>query len=62
MWVLDKVCQLEKEYLPIIDIKNLIETNEDKSKINFKNGDIEFKDINFNYSSNLENKVLNKLI
>ena len=47
-----------KRILPIIDIKNLIGTNKDKSKINFINGDIEFKNINFNYSSNLENKVL----
>ena len=41
-----------KRILPIIDIKNLIGTNKDKSKINFINGDIEFKNINFNYSSN----------
>ncbi len=47
-----------KRILPIIDIKNSIGTNKDKSKINFINGDIEFKNINFNYSSNLENKVL----
>ena len=47
-----------KRILPIIDIKNLIGTNKDKSKINFIDGEIEFKNINFNYSSNLENKVL----
>tara|TARA_B100002051_G_scaffold132018_1_gene125544 strand:+ start:809 stop:2551 length:1743 start_codon:yes stop_codon:yes gene_type:complete len=47
-----------KRILPIIDIKNLIGTNKDKSKINFTDGEIEFKNINFNYSSNLENKVL----
>ena len=50
-----------KRILPIIDNKNLIDQNEDKSIIDFKNGDIEFKDINFNYSSNQENKVLNKI-
>ena len=50
-----------KRILPIIDNKNLIDPNEDKSFIDFKNGDIEFKDINFNYSSNQENKVLNKI-
>jgi ABC-type multidrug transport system, ATPase and permease components len=61
MWVLDKVCQLQNEYFPIIDNKNLIHPNEDKPIIDFKNGDIEFKDINFNYSSNQENKVLNKI-
>ena len=47
-----------KRILPIIDIKNSIGTNKDKSKINFTDGEIEFKNINFNYSSNLENKVL----
>ena len=47
-----------KRILPVIDIKNLIGTNKDKSKINFIDGEIEFKNINFNYSSNLENKVL----
>ena len=50
-----------KRILPIIDNKNLIHPNEDKPIIDFKNGDIEFKDINFNYSSNQENKVLNKI-
>ena len=50
-----------KRILPIIDNKNLIDPNEGKSIIDFKNGDIEFKDINFNYSSNQENKVLNKI-
>ena len=50
-----------KRILPIIDNRNLIDPNEDKSIIDFKNGDIEFKDINFNYSSNQENKVLNKI-
>jgi len=47
-----------KRIIPIIDIKNLIELNKDKSEIDFKNGDIELKNINFNYSSNMENKVL----
>ncbi len=50
-----------KRILPIIDNKNLIDLNEDRSTIDFKNGDIEFKDINFNYASNQENKVLNKI-
>ncbi len=50
-----------KRILPIIDIKNLIELNKDKSEINFKNGDIELKNINFNYSSNMENKVLKNI-
>ena len=50
-----------KRILPIIDVKNLIEENKEKSRINFKNGDIEFKNINFNYSSNTENKVLKNI-
>ena len=50
-----------KRILPIIDNKNLIDPNEDKTIIDFKNGDIEFKDINFNYSSNQENKVLKNI-
>ena len=44
--------------LIFIDIKNSISVNKEKSNIILKKGDIEFKDINFNYSSNLENKVL----
>ena len=47
-----------KRILPIIDSKNLIKANDDKKKINLINGDIEFKDVNFNYLSNLENNVL----
>ena len=50
-----------KRILPIIDIKNLIELNKDKSEINFKNGNIELKNVNFNYSSNMENKVLKNI-
>ena len=50
-----------KRILPIVDIKNLIELNKDKSEIDFKNGDIELKNVNFNYSSNMENKVLKNI-
>ncbi len=50
-----------KRILPIIDIKNKVENNKDKSKINLVNGDIIFKNINFNYLSNIENKVLNNI-
>ncbi len=50
-----------KRILPIIDVKNLIKVNKDKSEIDFKNGDIELKNINFNYSSNLENTVLKNI-
>ena len=47
-----------KRILPIIDSKNLIDPNHDRKKINLKNGDIEFIDVNFNYLSNFENQVL----
>ena len=47
-----------KRILPIIDSKNLIEPNHHRKKINLKNGDIEFIDVNFNYLSNVENQVL----
>ncbi len=47
--------------LPIIDTTNLIQTNEDKINLNLKNGTIECKNINFNYSTNLENKVLKNI-
>ena len=47
-----------KRILPIIDTVNLIGTNEDKINLNLENGTIDCKNINFNYSTNLENKVL----
>ena len=47
-----------KRILPIIDSKNLIDPNHNRKKINLKNGDIEFIDVNFNYLSNVENHVL----
>ncbi len=50
-----------KRILPIIDTENLIETNEDKINLNLENGTIDCKDINFNYSTNLENKVLKNI-
>ncbi len=50
-----------KRILPIVDLKNLIELNKDKLEIDFKNGDIELKNVNFNYSSNMENKVLKNI-
>ena len=50
-----------KRILPIIDTKNLIETNEDKKNLNLKTGTIDFKSINFNYSTNLENRVLKNI-
>ena len=44
--------------LPIIDIKNEINLNEEEKKLNVSEGNIVFKEINFTYKSNLENKVL----
>ena len=50
-----------KRILPIIDTKNLINTNDDKINLNLKNGTIDYKNVNFNYSTNLENKVLKNI-
>ncbi len=50
-----------RRILPIIDTKNLIETNEDKIMLNLEHGTIDCKNINFNYSTNLENKVLKNI-
>ena len=50
-----------KRILPIIDTVNLIGINEDKTNLNLENGSINCKNINFNYSTNLENKVLKNI-
>ncbi len=50
-----------KRILPIIDTKNFIETNNDKINLSLQTGTIDFKNINFNYSTNLENKVLKNI-
>ena len=50
-----------KRILPIIDSTNLIGTNEDKIDLNLENGTINCKNVNFNYSTNLENKVLKNI-
>ena len=47
--------------LPIIDINNEINSNEDKDKLNISEGNIIFKDVNFTYKSNPENKVLRNI-
>ena len=44
--------------LPIIDIKNEINLNEQNEKLNISEGNIVFDKINFVYQSNLANKVL----
>jgi subfamily B ATP-binding cassette protein MsbA len=47
--------------LPIIDIKNEINSNEKFKRLNILNGDIVFDNIEFNYKSNPSNKVLKKI-
>ena len=47
--------------IPIIDIKNEINFNEDNKKLNFSEGNIVFNKINFAYKSNIENKVLRNI-
>ena len=47
--------------LPIIDLSNEINLNEDKDKLNISEGNIIFKDVNFTYKSNPENKVLQSI-
>ena len=47
-----------KRILPIIDRINLINDNQDKINLEIKTGTLDFKNVNFNYSSNSENKVL----
>jgi subfamily B ATP-binding cassette protein MsbA len=47
--------------LPIIDLRNEINLNGDKDKLNISEGNIIFKDINFTYKSNPENKVLRNI-
>ncbi len=44
--------------LPIIDINNEINLNEDKDEFNISEGNIIFENVNFSYKSNPENKVL----
>ena len=44
--------------LPIIDIKNEININEQGEKLDISEGDIVLNNINFFYKSNVENKVL----
>jgi len=47
-----------KRILPIIDTKNNINANLDKKKIEIGDGNIEFKNVNFTYQSNIHSKVL----
>ena len=49
-----------KRILPVIDNKNKITDHKDSSEIKLTNGDINFKDINFEYASN-ETQVLKSI-
>ena len=44
--------------MPIIDIKNEINLNEQEKKLDILNGDIILDKVNFSYKSNDENRVL----
>ena len=50
-----------KRILPIIDTVNNIEINEHKENLKIESATINYKNINFNYSSNNENKVLSNI-
>ena len=47
--------------LPIIDINNEIDLNEDKEKLNISVGNIIFQNVNFTYKSNPRNVVLQNI-
>ena len=47
-----------KRILPIIDTKNNIDANIDKKQIEITYGNLEFKNVNFSYQSNINSKVL----
>ena len=50
-----------KRILPIIDIKTQIDTNESSDNISLTEANIKFKNVNFAYRSNFENKVLKNI-
>ncbi len=50
-----------KRILPIIDIQNKINKNENEKKLNLINGIITFNNVNFNYLSNEDNEVLKNI-
>ncbi len=50
-----------KRILPIIDIQNKINKNENEKNLNLINGTITFNNVNFNYLSNKDNEVLKNI-
>jgi len=50
-----------KRILPIIDINNEINLNEDKVKLSISEGNIIFENVNFTYKSNPTNKVIQNI-
>ncbi len=50
-----------KRIIPIIDTKNNISSNESLGELKLKEGSINFINVNFNYESNLDNRVLNDI-
>ncbi len=47
--------------IPIIDIKNEINLNEQEEELKISKGEITLNEVNFTYKSNLENKVLSNI-
>ena len=47
-----------KRIIPIIDTKNNISSNESLGELKLNQGSINFSNVNFNYESNLDNRVL----
>ena len=50
-----------KRIIPIIDTKNNISSNESLGELKLNEGSINFSNVNFNYESNLDNRVLNDI-
>ena len=51
-----------KRILPIIDEKSKLKSSKDDKELNLKNGDIEFKNIEFSYDNNIEKNETQKMI